>query len=126
MAPRYSDHQPAALRLDAQRLPIPRADGDREALRILLGARRELTAGKTRMVNRLRALLLTGDNVDRILARGSMSPPRLDLDRPPPRNLSSFDATAPAQALPRAQHYQAEHPNVREVTPRRRAVVPVV
>ena len=32
-----------ALRLDADRLPTPRADGDREALRILLGARRELT-----------------------------------------------------------------------------------
>jgi Transposase len=30
------------LRLDADRLPKPRADGDREALRILLGARREL------------------------------------------------------------------------------------
>ena len=29
----------AALRLDADRLPTPRADGDREALRILLGAR---------------------------------------------------------------------------------------
>ena len=28
-----------ALRLDADRLPTPRADGDREALRILLGAR---------------------------------------------------------------------------------------
>jgi transposase len=31
----------AALRLDADRLPMPRADGDREALRILLGARQE-------------------------------------------------------------------------------------
>lgn len=29
----------AALRLDAARLPTPRADGDREALQILLGAR---------------------------------------------------------------------------------------
>jgi len=33
-----------ALRLDAGRLPTPRADGDREALRILLGAREELKA----------------------------------------------------------------------------------
>ena len=31
----------AALRLDADRLPTPRADGDREALRILLSARQE-------------------------------------------------------------------------------------
>ena len=66
-----------ALRLDADRLPTPRADGDREALRILLGARRELTSDKTRMVNRLRALLLTGCDADRVLARGSMSIPTL-------------------------------------------------
>jgi transposase len=32
-----------ALQLDAQKLPTPRADGDREALRILLCARQELT-----------------------------------------------------------------------------------
>lgn len=31
----------AALRLDTDRLPEPRADGDREALRILLGARHD-------------------------------------------------------------------------------------
>jgi transposase len=40
-----------ALRLDADRLPTPRADGDREALRILLGARRDLTTAKTRTIN---------------------------------------------------------------------------
>jgi transposase len=39
-----------ALRLNAGRLPVPRADGDREALRILLGARRELTTTKTRTI----------------------------------------------------------------------------
>ena len=33
----------AALRLDAGRLPRPRGDGDREALRILLVARQEIT-----------------------------------------------------------------------------------
>jgi transposase len=37
----------AALRLDADRLPIPRADGDREALRILVGSRHELTVANT-------------------------------------------------------------------------------
>ena len=66
-----------ALRLDADRLPIPRADGDREALRILLGARHELVTYRTRMVNRLRALLLNGDEHDRAAARGPMSPPVL-------------------------------------------------
>jgi transposase len=61
------------LRLDTDRLPLPRADGDREALRILLGARRELSVYRTRMVNRLRALLLTGDEDDRVCARGPMN-----------------------------------------------------
>ena len=37
----------AALRLDAGRLPVPRADGDREALRILLVARQEITGACT-------------------------------------------------------------------------------
>jgi transposase len=62
-----------ALRLDADRLPSPRADGDREALRILLGARRDLTTSKTRAINRLRALLLTGTDEDRMLARGALT-----------------------------------------------------
>jgi transposase len=66
-----------ALRLDADRLPAPRADGDREALRILLGARRELTTTKTRTVNRLRALLLTGGDDDRAWARGALTSQQL-------------------------------------------------
>lgn len=36
------------LRLDSERLPTPRADGHREALRILLGARREMTGTRTK------------------------------------------------------------------------------
>src|SRR6478672_1467003 len=63
----------AALRRDADRLPTPRADGDREALRILLGARQELTTTSTAQTNRLRALLLAGDDRDRHLARGTLS-----------------------------------------------------
>lgn len=66
-----------ALRLPADQLPIPRGDGDREALRILLGARRELTLTKTQQVNRLRALLLSGDDTDRTLARGALNDARL-------------------------------------------------
>lgn len=65
------------LRLDADRLPTPRADGEREALRILLGARRELSTVRTRQINRLRALLLTGDDSDRELARGTLTDTRL-------------------------------------------------
>ena len=53
------------LQLDADRLPTPRADGAREALRILLGARAEITTARTTQINRLRALLLCGDDTDR-------------------------------------------------------------
>jgi transposase len=58
-----------ALRLDTTRLPTPRADGDREALRILLSARQELTTTATAQRNRLRALLRDGGDYDRDLAR---------------------------------------------------------
>jgi transposase len=63
----------AALRLDADRLAAPRADGDREALRILLVARQEITVMRTAQTNRLRALLLAGDDIDRQAARGSLT-----------------------------------------------------
>jgi transposase len=59
----------AALRLDAGKLPVPRADGDREALRILLVARQEITVTRTAQIGRLRALLLAGDDTDRRAAR---------------------------------------------------------
>jgi transposase len=65
------------LRMDADRLPKPRADGDREALRILLSARREMTTSKTKQTNRLRALLLSGDDSDRELSRGKLTEARL-------------------------------------------------
>lgn len=61
-----------ALRRDMHTLPVPRADGDREALRILLGARHDLSTRKTQTVNRLRALLLTGTDTDRALARAAL------------------------------------------------------
>ncbi len=62
-----------ALQLDVDRLPTPRADGDREALRILLCARQELTTTATAQTNRLRALLRDGDDTDRRLARANLS-----------------------------------------------------
>ena len=61
----------AVLAMDLDRLPAPRADGDREALRILLAGRREMTGTRTRQANALRALLRTGDDADRDLARGA-------------------------------------------------------
>jgi len=68
---------PAALRLDADRLPTPRADGDREALRILLSARHEMTTASATQTNRLRALLLGGDDTDRQYACGALTDTRL-------------------------------------------------
>ena len=59
----------AALRLDADRLPVPRADGDREALRILLGARHELAVATTAQTNRLRACCWAGEDTERDMAR---------------------------------------------------------
>ncbi|MGH3837978.1 MAG: IS110 family transposase [Pseudonocardiaceae bacterium] len=67
----------SALRCDADRVATPRADGDREALRILLGARHDLTTAHTAATNRLRALLLGGDDTDRQTARGALSEPVL-------------------------------------------------
>lgn len=61
------------LRMDNERKPLPRSDGDREAIRILLSARSDMTISRTAQINRLRALLLTGDDDDRALARCSMS-----------------------------------------------------
>src|SRR4029077_2286870 len=63
----------AALRLETGRLPVPRADGDREALRILLVARQEITGACTAQAGRLRALLLAGDDTDRRAARTTLS-----------------------------------------------------
>jgi transposase len=62
-----------ALRLDAAKLPTPRADGDREALRILLSARAELTSTATGQASRLRALLRDGTDRDADLARRPLS-----------------------------------------------------
>jgi transposase len=64
----------AALRLDADRLAVPRADGDREALRILLVAREEITVTRTAQTNRLRPLLLAGDGPNRISSTGPIPP----------------------------------------------------
>jgi transposase len=63
----------AALRMDTGRLPVPRAGGDREALRILLAARQEITVARTAQANRLRALLLAGDDTDRQAARAALT-----------------------------------------------------
>jgi hypothetical protein len=62
----------AALRLDTTRVPVPRADGDREALRILLVARQEISEAATGQASRLRALLLAGDDTARRAARRTL------------------------------------------------------
>ena len=65
------------LRMDTVALPQPRADGDREALRILLISRAEQTLTRTRQSNQLHALLLTGSDADRALGKGTFTQTRL-------------------------------------------------
>jgi transposase len=88
-----------ALRLDAGKLPAPRADGDREALRILLCARAELTTTATGQANRLRALLRDGDDRDQDLARARLTGTALAAlaRRRPPRDASRQQAVRHAE-----------------------------
>ncbi len=83
-----------ALRCEVERLPIPRADGDREALRILLGARHDLTTAHTAQTNRLRALLLGGGDPDRHAARAALTDTALAalIKRRSPRDADRADA----------------------------------
>lgn len=67
----------SVLRREVDTLSMPRADGAREGLRILLGARRDLVTHQTGHINQLRALLLGGDDTDRALARGTLPESKL-------------------------------------------------
>jgi transposase len=89
----------SALQLEADRLPTPRADGDREALRVLLTARDELTATGTGQTNRLKALLLGGGDTERALARGPLSDTDLATlaRRRPPREATREQAVRHAE-----------------------------
>lgn len=77
-----------ALHLDADRLSTSRAEADRDALRILLGARQDLTTTTTKQGTRLRALLLSGDRADRKIARATLTEAALIslARRPEPRS----------------------------------------
>lgn len=88
-----------ALRLDADRLPTPRADGDREAPRIPLGARQELTTASTGQTNRPRALPLDGDDAKRQVARGALTETTLAslTRRRPPHEASRAQAVRHAE-----------------------------
>ena len=93
-----------ALQLDADRLPTPRAEGDREALRVLLTARDELTTTGTGQTNRLKALLLGGDDTDRRLARGTLTDTDLAAlarRRPPARGHPGAGGAPRRAAAPR-------------------------
>jgi transposase len=81
------------LGADPAMLATPRADGDREALRILLIAREELTGTATATTNRLRALLLNGEDRDRDLARGRLNHTTLTsiIRRKPPTGADRAD-----------------------------------
>jgi transposase len=69
----------AVLQMPEHRKTLPRNDGPREALRILLVARNDMSTHQTAQINQLRALLLTGDDHDRELGKGTMTRARLAL-----------------------------------------------
>jgi transposase len=60
----------AALPIPVAKLAWPRADGNRETLRILLTYRRHLTDTRTATINLFKALVLTADETTRSLLRG--------------------------------------------------------
>jgi transposase len=63
-----------ALRQDVDKLPIPRSDGPREAAaNPVMPARQEMVTASTGQINRLRALLLSGDDRDRAASRGAFT-----------------------------------------------------
>lgn len=69
----------SVLQMPPNRKRLPRNDGPREALRILLVARNDISTHQTAQINQLRALLLTGDDHDRDLSKGTMTRTRLTL-----------------------------------------------
>jgi transposase len=88
-----------ALVLPVDRKALPRSDGDREAMRILLIARNEISTTRTGQINRLRALLLLGDDDDRVWCRCKMTKANLDtIARRPAREHESTE-----QAVRRAE-----------------------
>jgi transposase len=89
----------SALAKDTGRLPVPRADGAREALRILLSGRGDIVRTRTARINALRALLLSGDDSDRALARGPLGAGQLAAIA---RRRGTSDATID-QAIRRAE-----------------------
>lgn len=62
----------SVLRMDADRAVEPRADGPREALRILMNARSMRSGSCTRTINALYALLLTGTQAERQLGQRTL------------------------------------------------------
>jgi transposase len=60
----------AVLATDLDQLVVPRADGDREALRILLTCRRHYSDMRTATINLIKSLILTADEPLRAALRG--------------------------------------------------------
>ena len=91
------------LTLPATQVPTPRADGAREAARILLRARDQINHGRTQAINALRALLALGDasshdEADRRLARAKNLPKKaLTALTDPTTRLTEPVRTQPAQ-----------------------------
>lgn len=89
----------ARTALAAPRVATPRADGDREALRILHTCRRHYTDIRTATVNLLKSLILTADDDLRGHLRALSTAQQI-------RHLASLTPTHPTDALTRVRHTQ--------------------
>ena len=91
----------ARIALSAEHVATPRADGDREALRILHVARRHYTDTRTATVNLLKSLILTADDA----LRGQLR--RLNTEQQV-RHLCQLDVepTGDLDAVDRVRHAQ--------------------
>jgi transposase len=68
----------AVLAMDVQQAPQPRADGDREALRLLTVGRDGMNRTRTAAINQLLAILLTGDEHEQALRKNDLTAATLE------------------------------------------------
>ncbi|MGH3766045.1 MAG: hypothetical protein ACRDTX_12995 [Pseudonocardiaceae bacterium] len=115
----------AALHVDADRRPPSGADGDRDALRILLSARQDLTITIIEQSNRLRALLLGGDDTDRRIARGPLNEATLAslIRRREPRDVTRQHAVRHAEIRRLALLLSALGPDLKANTRQLQSIV---
>jgi transposase len=113
------------LTLDAGNVPQPRADGDREALRLLLICRRDVVEGRTRKYNILHTVLLTGSDADRAMSKGKFTVAKLNAikNRRGPKNETREERTRRERAAALAKSILAADREAAELSRQLHAIV---